>query len=480
MNKVAKNYLYNLSYQLLLIILPIITTPYVSRVLGASCVGTYSYTNSITQYFILIGCIGLNLYGQREIAYYQNDLNTRNRTFFELFFLRCITLIISVVVFYFTMIMNSKYSFIFIIQILDIIASIFDISWFFQGIEEFKKTVLRNFVVRLVCVALIFTFVKSPDDLLLYVLCYSGTLLLGNLSLWLYMPKYVSRKDIKNLNLKKHLHPAIMLFLPQIATSIYTLLDKTMIGLITDNNAEVAYYEQSQTIVKTVMTVITSLGTAMMPRIANLYKNNKFGEIRSYMQASMTFVLVLSIPFALGIMAIAGGFVPWFFGKGFERVVPNMEFIAPIIIFIGLSTVTGTQYLLPLGRQKEFTISVVIGSIVNFLLNMILIVYFKSIGAAIATLIAEITIMIIQMYYLRKEFNFKILFLQGLKYFIFGAVMFLVVKILTNYLPVSIISTFIEVIVGGIVYILLLIISKDQVIKMIIENIKKKRNNQKI
>ena len=132
MNKVAKNYLYNLSYQLLLIILPIITTPYVSRVLGASGVGTYSYTNSITQYFILIGCIGLNLYGQREIAYYQNDLNTRNRTFFELFFLRCITLIISVVVFYFTMIMNSKYSFIFIIQILDIIASIFDISWFFQ------------------------------------------------------------------------------------------------------------------------------------------------------------------------------------------------------------------------------------------------------------------------------------------------------------------------------------------------------------
>ena len=132
--KVIKNYLYNVSYQLLLIILPIITTPYVSRVLGAKGVGTYSYTNSITQYFILLGCIGLNLYGQREIAYYQNNITKRNRTFFELFFLRCITLTISICVFYFTMISHSKFSYIFIIQILDIIASIFDISWFFQGI----------------------------------------------------------------------------------------------------------------------------------------------------------------------------------------------------------------------------------------------------------------------------------------------------------------------------------------------------------
>ena len=149
--KVVKNYLYNLSYQLLLIILPIITTPYVSRVLGAKGVGTYSYTNSITQYFILLGCIGLNLYGQREIAYYQNDIKKRNRTFFELLFLRFITLTISIIVFYFTMVLHSKYSYIFIIQVLDIIASIFDISWFFQGIEDFQKTVLRNFVVRIIC-----------------------------------------------------------------------------------------------------------------------------------------------------------------------------------------------------------------------------------------------------------------------------------------------------------------------------------------
>ena len=280
MNKVIKNYLYNLSYQLLLIVLPIITTPYVSRVLGAEAIGTYAYTNSITQYFILFGCIGLNLYGQREIAYRQNNIGERNRVFCELVFLRTVTIIISLIVFYITFAREGQYAYIFIIQIMDIIASIFDVSWFFQGMEDFKKTVLRNFLARIVCVSLIFMFVKSSADLPLYVLFYSITLLLGNISMWFYIPKYIKRNDVKNLNIQRHIKPAVMLFLPQIASSLYTLLDKTMIGLITDNNSEVAYYEQSQIIIKTVLTLLTSLSTAMMPRIANLFATDDMETVK--------------------------------------------------------------------------------------------------------------------------------------------------------------------------------------------------------
>lgn len=475
MNKVIKNYLYNASYQLLLIILPIITTPYVSRVLGADGVGTYSYTNSITQYFILFGCIGLNLYGQREIAYYQNDIRKRNRTFFELVFLRAITISISLIIFYLTMVQFSKYSSIFLIQTLDIIASIFDISWFFQGIEDFKRTVLRNFLVRLLCVTLIFIFVKSPVDLPLYVLCYSGTLFLGNISLWLYMPKYVNKNDINGLNIKKHIRPAVMLFLPQIATSLYTYLDKTMIGYITDNTAEVAYYEQSQTIIKTVMTVITSLGTAMMPRIANLFKTNQYEEIKKYMNASIKFVLLLAIPFTFGIMGIAKGFVPWFFGEGYEKVVPNMMVIAPVIIFIGMSTITGTQYLLPLGRQKEYTLSVIAGAMINFILNIIFISIFGSIGAAIGTLFAEFAVMGVQLYFIRKEFSLLGIFKQAIKYTLFGLIMFIVVILLSNILSVSIVSTFVEIFVGAIVYGLLLLISKDSIFDILKAKIAERR-----
>jgi O-antigen/teichoic acid export membrane protein len=470
MNKVIKNYLYNVSYQVMLIVLPIIVTPYVSRVLGANGVGTYSYTNSITQYFILLGCIGLNLYGQREIAYYQDDLEKRNKTFFELLFIRTITLSISTVIFCFTMVAHSKYSSIFFIQTLDIIASIFDVSWFFQGIEDFQKTVLRNFIVRIICVLLIFTFVKTAADLPIYVLCYSGTLLCGNISLWFYLPKYVKKVRLNTLNIKKHIKPALILFFPQIASSVYTLLDKTMIGLLTGNTKEVAYYEQSQTIVKTVMTVVTSLGTTLMPRIANLYKNDKKDEIIKFMYGSIKFVLVLSCAFTFGIMGISKGFVPWFFGNDFYKVIPNLIIISPIIIIIGISNVLGTQYLLAIGRQKEYTISIIIAALINFVCNFLLIGNYLSIGAAIATVLAEGAALLTQVYFLKNEFDFFYVLKMAIKYICFGLIMMLVVVCVGNLLPTSIVSTFFQIVVGGIVYLVLLFVTRDSILKFIYDS----------
>lgn len=470
--KVGKNYLYNLSYQLLLVILPLITTPYLSRVLGASGVGTYGYTNSVIQYFTLFGCIGLTLYGQREIAYYQNNIERRNKTFLEISLLRIITMSISIIFFYIVIIPNSSYHDIFFIQTLDLIAAMFDISWFFQGIEDFRKIVIRNFIIRILCVMLIFLVVKRPDDLLLYVFCYSCTIFLGNISLWLYMPRYIKKSDFKDLNLKKHFRQALSLFVPQIAMSLYVMLDKTMIGLITNDTSEVAYYEQSQTIIKTVMTLITSLSTAMMPRIANLYKSDDISKVKELMSISIIFVLVLALPFVFGIIAIAPGFVTWFFGKGFEKVVPNMIIISPIILFTGLSTVLGTQYLLALGRQKQYTISVVIGSCTNVLLNILLITYLKSIGAAIATLAAESMVCIIQLYFVRKEFDLKFLLKSFIKYMSMSICMYCIVKYASTKMTTNIISTIIEILIGGIVYVILLIVTKDAIYKYIRNKIK--------
>lgn len=477
--KVGKNYLYNLSYQLLLVVLPLITTPYISRVLGAKGVGTFGYTNSIIQYFTLFGCIGLTLYGQREIAYYQNDISKRNKVFFELFFLRLISMSISTIIFYVGIMPRSQYSAVFLVQTFDLVGAIVDISWFFQGIEEFKKIVIRNYIVRLVSVAMIFTFVKSPDDLLIYVLCYSGTIFFGNISIWFYLPKYVKWSDCKGINIKRHLRPALDCFVPQIAMSLYIMLDKTMIGFIAKDTSEVAYYEQSQTIIKTVMTLITSLSTAMMPRIANLYKNNEMDQVRNFMHFSLNFVICLAIPFVLGIIGITSGFVPWFFGPGYVKVIPNMIIIAPIILFTGLSTVLGTQYLLSLGRQKQYTVSIVIGSATNIVLNIILITYFKSIGAAIATLIAEAMVCFVQVIILRKEFDFKKILFSMIKYTCFGLVMLAVVVGLKSILSVSIISTFIEILAGGIVYGILLIVSKDPLIEYVKDNVLKKNVSTK-
>ena len=474
MNKVVKNYLYNLSYQILILVVPLITTPYVSRVLGAKGVGTFSYTNSIVQYFILFGCIGLNLYGQREIAYVQHEKDKRDKTFWELVILRIITVSISLVTFYFTLASHGKYASVFFIMCLDMLASMIDISWFFQGIEDFKKIVTINFIVKLVGVVLILFFVKTSDDLLLYVLCHSATLFLGNLSMWIYIPGFVGKVKVRELEIKKHIRPTIVLFLPQIATSVYTVLDKTMIGFLTGIEEEVAYYEQGQKIVKIVMTLVTSLGTVMMPRVANLFKQNKIDEVKSYLSKSFRFVFFLSFPMMFGLMAVSCNIVPWFFGSGYDKVVPNMMVIAPILVIIALSNIMGTQYLLPTGRQKEFTISVVTGCVVNFSLNILLIPFFLSIGAAVATVIAETSVTGVQVYFTRKDFKFGEIISSNKHYIISSLIMFIPTYLLAKYLPSSIINTFICVAVGGLIYVGLLFVMKDETLFEAVDKIKER------
>lgn len=473
--KVIKNYLYNISYQLLVIILPLITTPYVSRVLGAKGIGTYGYTNSITQYFILFGCIGLNLYGQREIAYYQKDIGKRSKVFFELLILRIFTVSISIVLYYFTFCQNKTYGFIFSIQIIDVIASMFDISWLYQGMEDFKKIVIRNTLVKICGLIIIFTFVKAQSDLPLYVLSYSITLLFGNLSMWMYLPKFVKKVKLNTLNINKHIRPTIVLFLPQIATSVYTMLDKTMIGALTGNTAEVGYYEQSQKIIKMAMTLATSLGTVMLPRAANMYKEGKMNEVRESMYTSFQFISFLAFPLCFGLIGISKGFVPWFFGNGYEKVVLNMVIISPIIIIIGYGNVVGTQFLLPTGRQKKYTVAVCVGMIVNLLLNLVLIPRFLSYGAAVATLIAETSVTLSQLYFIRSFFRLKKMIINIYKYIISSIMMLCCILLVSKIMPIGIIYTMIEIVIGIIVYFGVLIILKDKSLMMFLNRIFKKK-----
>lgn len=461
-NNIVKNYIYNSSYQILIMILPLITMPYISRVLGATAMGMYGYTNSITQYFILFGCIGLNLYGQREIAYHQEDAFKRSKSFWELFFIRAVSISICLIVYAISLCNNDKYGFLFRIQILDIIASLIDISWFFQGVEDFKKIVIRNSCVKIAGVILILCLVKSPDDLWMYALIYSATLFLGNITMWLYMPKYLTRVSIKLCNPWRHLKPALVLFLPQIATSIYTLLDKSMIGFLTGNDAEVAYYEQAQKIVKMALALATSLGTVMLPRIANMYSQGMFDEIRNYIYKSIQFVCALSLPICFGLTAVAGDFVPWFLGDGYGDVTHNMILMAPIIPIIGMSNVIGVQYFLPVGKQKEYTASVIGGTLVNLILNVVFIPFFLSKGAVIASVIAEISVLIIQLLLVRKEIQLLSIIKNVYKYLIASAVMVAVLAIIQfEWISIDFLRIGLMVIIGALIYILMLVLLKD-------------------
>lgn len=468
---IAKNYIYNLIYQMLTILLPLITTPYLSRVLGAEPIGIYGYTISIVTYFILFGTLGISMYGQRQIAYLQQDKKERSKIFWEIIIIRTITLSISILLFYLVYGRSGEYAIYYRILIIQLVANLFDISWFFQGLEEFDKTVVRNLIVKLLSLVLIFVVIKTPDDLWKYFAIFVGAELLGNMTLWLYVPKYIEKINIRELELKSHIKPTLSLFIPQIAVQIYTVLDKTMIGKITNDMVEVGYYEQAQKIIKASLTVIVALQTVMNSRIANAYARKDQKEIKKCLESSFNFVWFLTIPMMFGLIAISSKFVPWYYGEGFDGVIPIMIATAPILIPIGLNGITGTQYLVQIGKQKIYTISVIVGAIVNVLLNLVLIHFFKGIGAAIASVIAETIILIIQLKYFKEQFTILEILKLSIKCLISGIVMFIVVFLLANYMSVSIINTLIQAIAGIITYFIMLIILKYQFLKDILNQV---------
>ena len=401
---VKKNYIYNLIYQVVAIILPIISTPYISKVLGAKNIGIYGYTLSISAYFVLAGTLGMTLYGQREIAYLQKDKEKYSKVFFEIFFLKLLMTSISALVFYIFFVRgNNHYSVFYKILLLELLANALDISWLFQGLEQFKKTVTRNLVVKLLSFACIFIFVKEKSDLPIYFLIYVLSILIGNISLWISIPKYVCKVKVSFKSIFKHLPQTFIMFIPQVAIQVYTVLDRTMIGKIISDKTEVGYYTQGENLIKLLLTIITALGTVMLPRIAKSFADKDYDKIRDYIYKSFNMVFLLSFPMIAGIIIVADIFVPKFFGPGYDGVAIIMIVISPILLLIGMSNVIGIQYLLPTKHQKEFTISVICGACVNFIINLILIRKFYAVGAAIGTVIAESVVTIVQLIFVRKK-----------------------------------------------------------------------------
>lgn len=466
---IKKNYIYNLIYQSLTLVLPLVTTPYLSRILGSEPIGIYSYTYSIVSYFLLFGSLGVSLYGQREIAYVNEDVKKRKKIFWEIVACRFVTMFIAILIYFIFLARMGEYAIYYRIWLIELIAMAFDISWFFQGMEDFKKTVIRNVIVRLASVTLIFVFVKSPEDLIKYITIYSIADLVGNLSLWRYLPRYFKGIKIGKIKPFYHLHAIILLFIPQIANQVYNLLDKTMIGKIITDKSEVGFYEQGQKVIRVLLTVVTSLGIVMIPRMASTFASGNKKQIIEYMKKSFKFVFFLAFPIVLGLISVSKSFVPLFFGEGYDKVVTLLIVISPTIILTGIANVIGTQYLLPIKRQKEYTITITLGLVINFFLNYILITYYDSVGASIATVVSELIVVIAQLYVIRKDIKTKEVLKLSIPYIFASLIMFAITMIEGFVLETSTTTLIIQIISGGLVYVLMLWILKDEFLKMFLE-----------
>ncbi len=465
---IKKNYLYNLAYQILLILTPLITTPYVSRVLGADGVGTISYAESIVSYFVLFATLGISIFGQREISYIQDDRKKVTAVFWETKALQFITSLVAFAVYIFLGLMQKEAT-IYLVFSFSILAVMVDVVWLLQGMEEFGKIVVRNFIFKAIGVLYIFIAVKTRDDIVKYVFGYAFFLFLSNLSLWIYVPRFVDRPNLSEIKPFRNIKTVISLFIPTIAMQVYTVLDKTMIGFITQDAFENGYYEQAIKISKFVLMLVTALGTVMIPRIGYHYGRGETDKVEYYMYRGYRFVWFLGVPLCFGLMGIAPNFVPWFFGDGYDKVVPLLRILSFLIIAIGISNVTGMQYLVPTKRENLLTVTVVLGAVVNFLCNLVLIFYFKSVGAAVASLTAEATIAVSQIYLVRKELSASEIIKSSVTYLIAGGLMLVCLNLLGGRLSSSVTHTMMMILAGGCVYIAVLLIVRDS---FLMENMK--------
>jgi len=453
---VIKNFLYNVGYQILALVLPLITIPYVSRVLGVEGIGKYAFSYATTQYFCLVGMLGISIYGSRKIAEVKSSNLEVSKTFFEIYKLQILASLSSFVVYFLIFVHNND--FIYFAQSLFVLSVVFDISWLYTGTEDFKKIVIRNTLVKIVGLILIFLLVKDKNDLNIYSFILSGSMLIGQLSMWIGLRNKVTyvASNIKGEFLK-HLKPAFMIFVPAIAISIYSILDRTMLGII-NGETDVAFYDQGQKIIRVALSIIPALSVVMMPRISSLRINKEYKLANKYLEKSFLFTSIISIAMAFGLVGISKEFVPLFYGPQYLPVVDVFYLSSWIIIAIGIANVFGIQYLIAMNQENKYTVSVTVAAICNFVLNLILLPKLGYKGACVSTLIAEIIGVVIQVYYVRKELDVRKMFEPYFKLLLSGIFMLFVVRIVGNLNGIGILTLIIQIISGISVYMTLIFI----------------------
>lgn len=459
---VKKNYIYNVAYQMLVIITPLLTAPYIARVLGAGGMGVFSYVTAIAAFFIIFANLGTSTYGQREVSYVQADTYKRSVAFWNTAIFRCTSTAIFLFIYgVFVFLLHPDWMIIYIIQFIEIINVACDTSWFFQGLEEFGKIVGRNAVFRIINLIMIFTLIKDADDLALYTAGTALITMMGHVSLWVYLPKYLTKVRFSDLTPFKDTRVILGLFLPTIAVQIYQYLDKIMIGMFTEGNAENGYYDAAMRITKMVLVLVTSMSTVMVPRIGQYFSEGNKDAIRAAMYKAYQFAWFLGLPLMFGLFGIADSFVPWFYGSSYEKVKLLLKIVSLLTVAISINNVTGIEYLVPTKREKLYTRTVLIGAVINCCLNLILIPRFLSYGAAFASAVAELSIAGIQLYYVRNELDIKVIFKGAYKYLIASFMMLLLLLLEDRFLPANIIGTLLRVVSGATLYFALLIVLVD-------------------
>lgn len=482
-----KNIVFSVIIQAITFLVPLIVSPYISRVLGANGLGQYSYALSILSYFSAFVTFGFVTYGTRAISQCRDSKEKVSQVFWNIIFCRLVLLSISTLLYlilFFSNAFGSKAnSQIFLILLISLIGNCFDLTFFYQGKENFKMLSGISASVKLISLICIFVFVKKSDDVLIYTFIKSGEVGLLSLLMLVFCIRHLQRPKIKEIHLLKTFKEGILFFFPVISSTISGYIDQTMIGYIS-NMEEVGYYQAGHRITSTVISLVLAISPVMLSRISYLYSVNKQEEIRiKTIKMFETFFLV-AIPAVVGLYSTASYLIPAFFGDEFYPTVELMYFLIPNILFSSCVSLLGTAYYYPSNKAKFPSIFLVIGTIVNIITNIFAIQYFGSKGAAFTTSFTSFIVLCLYIWFSRKSIDYLSIVKKIIKPLIASAVMaggLVSLWLLLRNTGISLIVLSIcEVVLGIIIYVIMIIILRESLIMSLLGLLKNKlRGNKK-
>ena len=428
MASIKKNFIYNTLLNISRIIFPLITAPYVSRVLEPDGVGIYHFAATYAGYFALVALLGVPTYGVREVAKLRNKKEELSQLVSQLFSIVVIATLVVSFTYIISILLITKLRadlLLFILSGFCIYLSPFQTTWFYQGIEEFDFITIRTLVIKTLSVISLFVFVTEKNDLIIYVIIsVLGTVLADIWNYWEMRDKGINPK-LTTKGLNPHISPIFVLFASSVAVSIYTVLDTIMLGFLSDYT-EVGYYSNAMMMSKTFLTIVTSLSVVSIPRFTYYINEGDVDNANTLANRSFSFAGLLAFPLSVGLICLAPILVPWFFGPQYDGTIVPLEILSVLNIAIGFSNILGIQILVGMGKDKVFLRCILYGTVSNFLLNCILIPLFGAVGASIASVIAEFLVTFSMLYYVYKETPIRVLEKGDLLKSIVGTILIIV------------------------------------------------------
>lgn len=439
-------------YQAIVLVVPLIVAPYLTRSLGESSLGIYSYSYSIAYYFVLFCMLGIVKHGQRLIAERKDNEIELRKTFWSLYTIHALFSFLGLIFYILFCIKFCRNNVnVYLAQSFYVLSALFDITWLFYGIEKFKVVIIRNAIVKLVELVFIILFVKNPNDLLTYTYIMASSILLSQMSLFLTVLKNLKPICFGYNDIKEHIKPLFVLSISVFAISMFTVFDKTLLGIIT-NTDNVAFYEYSNKIINIPKMFIVVVGTVLFPRACHCIANQDLRELKRYYQYSIRIVYFIGFSSIFGLLAVSDLFVKIYYGDNFIICSSVVKTLTPIILIIGLGDVIRSQFLIPLKKDFQYTVCVIINALINIVFSILLIPKYEIYGAVIGTLFAELFGLVYQIYLVRKYINVKEIFVISVPYFFSGICMYIILSVVKHFYNSSLIHLLIQISIGGIVF----------------------------